>query len=126
MYAATFALRHPEAFDWALCMSGRYQVRHFMEGHDGADVYFHNPLAFAPNLSGKALDHVRANTFLTLVCGQGKWEEGCIEETIALADVCERKAIPHERDIWGHDVKHDWEWWKRQAAYHFAKRYGRP
>ncbi|MFT5457595.1 MAG: esterase/lipase superfamily enzyme, partial [Myxococcota bacterium] len=84
MYAANFALKHPETFDWALCMSGRYEVRHFLDGHDDSDVYFNNPLAYAPNLGGAALDRVRRNTFLTLVCGQGKWEEGCIEETTAL------------------------------------------
>lgn len=124
MYAALFALRHPRVFDWALCMSGRYEVRHFLDGYSDGDVYFHNPLAFVPNLGGAALDHVCRNTFLTLVCGQGKWEEGCIEETLALADLCRHKGIPHERDIWGHDVRHDWEWWKRQAKYHFAKRFG--
>ena len=124
MYAANFALKHPETFDWALCMSGRYEVRHFLGGHDDADVYFNNPLAYVPNLSGAALDRVRRHTSLTLVCSQGKWEEGCIEETIALAEVCRRLDIPHERDIWGKDVRHDWDWWRRQAVYHLKRRFG--
>ena len=21
-------------------------------------------------------------------------------------------------DVWGHDVKHDWDWWYKQTAYH--------
>jgi esterase/lipase superfamily enzyme len=125
MYAATFALKHPETFEYALCMSGRYEVRNFTGGYDSPDVYHHNPLAFVPNLVGPALDRVRNNTFVSLVCGRGKWEEGCIEETIALADWFSRKQIPHERDLWGFDVAHDWDWWRRQVVYHMGRRYGR-
>jgi esterase/lipase superfamily enzyme len=124
LYAALFALKFPETFDWALAMSGRYEVRGFTGGYDGPEVYFHNPLAFVPNLSGDALDRVRRNTQLTLVCGQGKWEEGCIEETVALSAWLERKQIPHERDLWGHDVSHDWAWWRRQAMFHLGRRFG--
>lgn len=124
MYAATFALKHPETFNHALCMSGRYEVRNFTSGYDSPDVYHNNPLAFVPHLSGRALERVRRNTFLTLVCGRGKWEEGCIEETIALAAELERKEIPHERDLWGFDVAHDWDWWRRQVVYHLSRRYG--
>jgi esterase/lipase superfamily enzyme len=125
MYAATFALKHPEIFRWCLAMSGRYQAKNFTNGFDSADVYHNNPLAFVPNLKGEALDRVRKNTHITLVCGRGKWEEGCIEETIELASWLERKDIPHERDLWGFDVAHDWEWWRRQARFHFGRRYGR-
>ncbi len=123
MYAANMALKHPETFWWALCMSGRYEVRNFTNGFDSHDVYYNNPLAFVPNLSGPALDRAR-QTHVTLVCGRGKWEEGCIEETIALAEVLRHKGIPHERDLWGHDVSHDWVWWRRQAAYHMGRRFG--
>lgn len=124
MYAATFALKHPDTFRHALCMSGRYEARNFTNGYDSPDVYYNNPLAFVPNLTGTALEHVRRNTHVTLVCGRGKWEEGCIEETIALAGVLRRQEIPHECDLWGHDVAHDWVWWRRQAVYHFTRRYG--
>lgn len=125
MYAATMALRHPETFRWALCMSGRYEARNFTNGYDSPEVYFNNPLAFVPNLAGEALDRVRAHTALTLVCGRGKWEEGCIEETIALAAVLQAKGVPVERDLWGFDVAHDWNWWRRQVVYHFGRRFGR-
>lgn len=123
-YAANLALKNPETFRWALCMSGRYEMTHFTDGFANADVYFNSPLAYVPGLAGEALERVRRNTHLVLVCGQGAYEEGCIEETQALADLCRAKGISHERDIWGHDVAHQWPWWKRQAQYHFAKRFG--
>lgn len=123
-YSANFALKFPHVFRWALCMSGRYDVSHFLAGHQSLDAYFNNPLAYASNLEGEHLDHVRRHTHLVLVCGQGAWEEGCIEETHQLANVLESKGIGHERDIWGHDVAHDWGWWRRQARYHLGRAFG--
>lgn len=123
-YAANFALKYPETFHYALCMSGRYEMTHFTGGFSNGDVFFNNPLAYVRGLRGEPLDRVRRHTHLALVCGQGQWEEGCIEETQELADVCEQLGIPHERDIWGHDVSHNWVWWKRQARLHLGKTFG--
>ena len=93
MYAANFALKYPSIFHYALCMSGRYEARHFMNGFDNSDVYLNNPLAYIPNMHGNHLQEVRANTHLSLVCGQGRWEEGCIDETRALGAWLERKVF---------------------------------
>ena len=124
-YAATFALKHPDVFDYALCMSGRYEIRHFTDGFDSPDVYLNNPLAFVRNLDGDDLERVRRGTRLALVCGQGRWEEGCIEETHALGDLLRAKGVPCTKDLWGHDVEHGWNWWRRQARYHLANAFGR-
>ena len=123
MYAATFTLKHPETFHWALCMSGRYLATEFTGGFQNQDVYFNNPIAFVPNLFGDHLDRIRRNTHLVMVCGTGKWEEGCIEETIALCDLFQAKGIPHTRDIWGRDSVHDWSWWKKQATLHLSRKF---
>ncbi len=123
-YAANMALKQPEIFNWALCMSGRYDVTHFMDGHVALDLYFNCPLAYVPGLQGAALERVRRQTEITLVCGRGKWEEGCIEETIALGAVFRERQIPHRLDVWGEDVSHDWAWWRRQLAHHVAQRLG--
>jgi len=120
-YAANFALKYPQTFHYALCLSGRYETSYFTGGYSDTDVYFNNPMAYVPNLDGEYLERVRANTHLTLVCGQGKWEEGCIEETQAFAQILAAKGISHYRDIWGHDVSHDWIWWQRQTLYHFHR-----
>lgn len=123
-YAANFALKNPEIFNYSLCLSGRYDATHFTEGYTNGDIYFNNPIAYTSNLEGAHLERVRSQTHLTLVCGQGKWEEGCIEETHALADILAAKGISHSRDIWGLDVSHDWAWWRRQAVLHLSGRFG--
>ncbi|MEL7060250.1 MAG: alpha/beta hydrolase-fold protein [Acidobacteriota bacterium] len=124
LYSANFALKHPEIFFYALCMSGRYDASGFTQGYVNGDIYFNSPLHYLPNLDGAGLERVTSQTFLALVCGQGAWERGCIEETIALGDVCSAKGVPHFRDIWGHDSSHDWAWWRRQARHHLGQRFG--
>lgn len=123
-YAANFALKQPEIFNYALCMSGRYDVFEFVSGLGNADTYYNNPMAYVPNLDGEELARVRAGTHLVLVCGQGKWEDGNIEETRGFAAVLAGKGISHQLDIWGHEVSHEWIWWKRQARLHLGHRFG--
>ena len=120
-HAANFALKFPHLFHYALCMSGRYDLEAIC-GHSGSqEFYFNNPMAYVPNLHGGDLDHVRHNTHLALVCGQGAWEDKCLRETNRLADLLAGKGISHERDIWGYDSEHHWYWWQQQITYHFGK-----
>jgi len=120
-YAALAALKHPETFRQVLCMSGRYLTTALTGGETNQDLYFNNPLAFVPGLGGEALARIQKNTHLTLVCGRGAYEEGCIEETIALGNLLIRKQIPSDTDIWGHDSRHDWAYWKRQVGRHLPR-----
>jgi len=121
LFSANFGLKFPSIFRWALCMSGRYDTTWLTEGFTNSDIYFNNPMAFVPNLAGAHLQQVRENTHLVLVCGQGKWEDGNIEDTRAFAGLLEAKGISHECDLWGHDVAHEWAWWKRQARHHLLR-----
>ena len=122
-YAANFALKYPRYVNFALAMSGRYQITHFTGGFSNADIYFNNPIAYVSNLAGEHLERVR-QTQINLVCGRGAWEEGCIEETIALGEILVKKGIPNEVDIWGADSAHQWPWWRKQAMFHLNKRFG--
>ncbi len=123
-HAVNFALKFPYWFHYALCMSGRYEISAIAGGADGMDLYFNNPLAYVSHLHGEALQLIRDHTHLTLVCGQGAWEDQCLRETHRLADLFVEKGISHERDIWGHDVEHHWYWWRKQIAHHFGKIFG--
>jgi esterase/lipase superfamily enzyme len=124
LYAANFTLKFPGLFHWALCLSGRYDVTPFVNGHQGPDIYFNNPVAYVPGLHGEELERVRRHTHLVLVCGRGKWEGGNIEDTERFSEILAAKGISHERDLWGHDVHHEWTWWRRQALYHLGRAFG--
>lgn len=124
-HAINFALKFPHIFNYGLGMSGRYDLEKILGFPSGvSEVYFNNPVAFVANTHGDHLNHVRQNTHIALVCGQGAWEEKCLDDTHRLANLLEEKGISHERDIWGHDVEHHWHWWRKQVVHHLGKRFG--
>lgn len=123
-HAANFALKFPQVFSYALCLSGRYDLEAVIGPSASLDVYFNNPVAYCQHLHGDTLDLVRNHTHLALVCGQGAWEDKCLAETHRLANILAAKGISHERDLWGHDVEHHWYWWKRQLAHYLGRALG--
>lgn len=119
LYAALFTLKHPEVFSQAVCFSGRYRTS--LEGVSSDALYFNDPLAFVPNLSGGALARVRQQAHLTLVVGRGAHEGACIPETLELAGALRHRGIPHHLAVWGQDSRHDYVWWQRQARHYLGQ-----
>ncbi|MFC4943704.1 esterase family protein [Pseudonocardia sp. GCM10023141] len=123
-HAANIALRRADLFPRALCLSGNYDPASWHGwGERGEALYFHNPIDYVANLHGEHLDWLRAAVALTLVCGQGMWEDttGALPSTRKLAELLGSRDIPHELDLWGNDVAHDWPWWQRQFAHHLPR-----
>jgi esterase/lipase superfamily enzyme len=123
-HAANFTLKHGNLASRALCMSGSYDPSRWHGwGERGESMYFNTPLDYVSHLHGDHLNWLRSQVFLVLVCGQGMWEDttGSLESTRALAAALGEKGIPHELDLWGHDVAHDWPWWRRQFAHHLPR-----
>jgi len=117
-HAANIALKHPRRFNHALCMSGVYDIRFLLHGHHDDWVYYNNPMEYVTHLHGEQLDEVRRNTFITLVCGQGQWEGPALASTREFRDLLDRKQIPNYMDLWGHEVSHDWHWWREQIIWY--------
>lgn len=123
-HAVTAALRRADLFPLAVGLSGNYDPRTWHGwGEQGEALYFHNPVAFVPNMGGEHLDWLRGHVRLVLVCGQGMWEDttGSLEGTRTLAAALAERGVPHELDLWGHDSAHDWPWWRRQLAHHLPR-----
>jgi esterase/lipase superfamily enzyme len=121
LYASLFVLKHPETFARALCLSGRYRASGFFDGASSTDLYYNDPLAFLPNLDGGPLHRVRSQAHLTVVVGRAPNEGDCLHETAALGSVLRRKGIPSHVAVWGHDSKHDYTWWRRQARHYLGQ-----
>ena len=34
----------------------------------------------------------------------------------------EREGIPHDLDMWGHDVNHDWPWWRKMLPFFIGEK----
>jgi esterase/lipase superfamily enzyme len=100
-----------------------YDAERLGWGERGDALYFNNPMAYVANLHGDHLAWLRSRVHLILVCGQGQWEDstGALASTRAFGGLLAGKAIPHEVDLWGHDIPHDWPSWRRQFAHHLPR-----
>ena len=67
-------------------------------GERGDAFYFNNPVDYVANLNGDHLDWLRSRVHLTLVAGQGPWEDdsasGALPSTLKLASLLGGKRIP--------------------------------
>lgn len=122
-HAANFALKRADLFPLAICQSGVYDVGHLGWGEPGEYTYFNNPVDYISHLHGDHLYWLRSRVNLLLIAGQGMWEDttGALESTKRFAGLLASKQIPHELDLWGHDVPHDWPSWRNQIAHHLHR-----
>ena len=123
-HAANFALKRADVFPLAIGLSGNYDPAAWDGwGERGDAVYFNNPMDYVTHLEGDHLEWLRRQVSLLLVCGQGQWEDttGALESTRRFAALLAGKGIRCELDLWGHDVAHDWPWWRSQLAHHLPR-----
>ncbi|MBA3310984.1 MAG: esterase [Nocardioidaceae bacterium] len=124
-HAVHLALQRADLFPLAIGLSGNYDVGSWHAWGDRGDAtYFSNPTDYVSHLHGDHLDWLRDRLSLLLVCGQGQWETdptGSLPSTQTMARIVQEKGIRCELDLWGHDVSHDWPWWRRQLAHHLPR-----
>ena len=122
--AADLFFRHPEKFVGAILISGSYDVRPWLDGFYNDSVYYHNPVEFLPRLNDNyhlpILQH--GGRTIIVFTGQGAFEKP--ERSRQLSNIMHSKGIPHWLDVWGHDVNHDWPWWRDLMPYYFKKLFG--
>lgn len=106
-HAALLALRHPEAINFMLALSGKYENSAFLDGYSDTDSYLTNPLAFLPGLhDGTILDQLRAMQ-LIIVTGA---TDPHVDEARSLSHLLWEKQVPNTLDIWD-GWMHDWPYW---------------
>jgi len=126
-HAANFMFRHPDLCDSAILLSGVYSTKYFRTDHvddyDYADpvIYFNNPLHYLKDLHDEWYLSKLRHSKIIICCGQGAWEQNCLEESYALSRELRAKNINHWLDIWGQDVNHDWPWWRKQLPFFLTK-----
>jgi len=116
LLAANALFRRPDLIDGCIGLSGTYDLKPFTGGYWDEDVYFNSPLDYLPQLADEAaLARLRAKRHLYFISGQGAHENP--GSATALGRVLAAKAIPHEVDLWGPDVNHDWPWWRKMLPH---------
>lgn len=116
-HALNFLLKHPDAFDTVIALSGLYAPQHFVGDYMDDNVYYNFPLCYLGRLEDPwYLERIR-NSQIVVSVGQGTSEANSLADTQALQEALDRLGVDAWVDIWGGNVGHDWSWWRKQWAY---------
>ena len=66
--------------------------------------------------------HLLRSSSIHLVSGQGAYESP--NSSRRFSQALRDKGIPHTLDLWGHDVNHDWPWWRKMLPLYLNERVG--
>lgn len=118
-HAANAVFRRPDLFSGLIAMSGFYDLApDYLRGYSDDNCYFNNPSWFLTDLGGESLRRLQTDCRIVLVTGQGAYEApDCSRRFSALLH---QKGIPHTLDLWGHDVDHDWPWWRKMLPHYLS------
>ena len=117
-HAANFFFRHPDVFDTMICLSGLLAAAHVRRRR----CRRHGLLQHAPLLPARSL---RPLVHRPLSPQPDHRLRGPGPVGRRHAGRCPRRSkrswrakdVPAWIDVWGHDVSHDWPWWRRQMPY---------
>ena len=114
--SANAYFRHPDLLRGVIAMSGSYDIRSYLDGYSDDNVYFNNPAQYLENLNDDYhLPILRRADAIVILSGQGAYEAP--GRSRQLSRILSAKGIPHALDLWGHDVNHDWPWWRKMLPY---------
>jgi esterase/lipase superfamily enzyme len=118
--SANAYFRHPDLMRGVIAMSGSYDIRSYLSGYHDDNVYFNNPVDYLSNLNDDYyLPLLRRADAIYILSGQGAYEAP--ERSRQFSRILSSKGIPHTLDLWGHDVDHDWPWWRKMLPYYLDK-----
>ena len=120
-HSANFFFRHPDVFNSLISLSGLFQLKLFIGDYVDTNVYFNSPLMYLPNLNDAWFIEKYCSSQIIICAGQGAWEEAMNDDIARLRAILAQKKIPAWIDLWGHDVNHDWPWWRKMMPYFLGK-----
>ncbi|MBQ9134429.1 MAG: esterase family protein [Clostridia bacterium] len=119
-HAANLFLRFPDMFTGMLALSGIYTAQYGFGDYMDEYVYQNSPVHYIESMPSHHPYVEKYNRNRGILCvGTGAWE--IPETTLRLKTLFEQKGIGIWVDVWGSDVKHDWDWWHKQVAYFVPK-----
>ncbi|MDZ7344973.1 MAG: alpha/beta hydrolase-fold protein [candidate division KSB1 bacterium] len=121
-HAANTFFRRPDLFDGVIAMSGTYDVKMYCDGYYDDNCYFNSPIDYLPNLNDDYyLPLLRQKRHIYIVSGQGAYEGP--QHSRRLSEILTAKGIPHELDLWGHDIPHEWWAWHKMLPHYLGTRF---
>ncbi len=121
LHAMNLFLHRPDLFAGTLSMSGVYDLTEYTKGFFDEQVYYNSPMHYIPNLTDHdTLERIRRGK-IVIASGGGAYEDP--EANRRFSGVLSGKSIPHELDIWGTDITHDWPTWRKMMPYFLDSRF---
>ena len=119
--AANCYFKHPDEFRGTIAMSGSYDVRSYLKNYYDDNVYFNNPMQYVQNLNDDYyLPILHKPDSIVIVTGQGAFEAPERSSSILRHSAQQRHSASAAK-LWGHDVNHDWDWWRKMLPYYLGK-----
>ena len=114
--------RRPDLINGTIAMSGVYDLTSYTDGYYDEDVYFNSPEHYIPKIEDhNLLEQMRKSKHIHLLSGSGNYESP--DASRRMSAILDSKSIPHELDIWGPDMSHDWPTWRAMLPYYIETRF---
>lgn len=122
LHAANLYFRRPDLLAGTIAMSGVYDLTAYTKGYYDEDVYFNSPIHYLPNLEDTHyLPRLRNANHIHILTGSGDYEDP--DASRSLSSILSSRGIPHELDVWGWDMRHDWPTWRAMLPYYIESRF---
>ena len=122
LHSANLFFQRPDLINGVIAMSGMYDLQQYTDGYYDEDVYFNSPQAYLPNLNDDHfLPMLQAGRHIHILSGSGNYESP--EASRTFSGILHSKGIPHNLDIWGPDMHHDWPTWRAMLPYYLATKF---
>ena len=122
LHSANLYFKRPDLLQGVFAMSGCYDLSDYTKGYYDDDVYFNSPEHYMANMNDEwHLSRYRASGHIHIVTGSGSYEDP--DASRRFSAILSVRGIPHELDVWGHDIGHDWPTWRKMLPYYLATRF---
>lgn len=112
-HALNFAFRHPETVSHLFAMSGKYDIKSFMDGYYDDNVFYNNPVDYVPDSNNSELWNMK------IVLGTGE-HDICRDPTVHMSEILKSKGIDHWLDI-RQGMEHDWPLWRDMLPHYLSQ-----
>ena len=121
LHSMNLFLKRPDLINGTIAMSGVYDLTEYTKGYYDEQVYYNSPIHYIPNLTDDwYLSRIRAGKII-IATGSGAHEDP--QANRRFSGVLHDKEIPHELDIWGEDITHDWPTWRKMLPHFLETRF---
>jgi len=122
LHAMNLYMKYPFHLDGCIAMSGVYDLSTYTKGFWDEDVYFNSPQHYIENLNDDHfLPRLRQAQHIHILTGSGDYEDPNASRTMSA--LLKHKGIPHELDVWGPDMRHDWPTWRAMLPHYLGSRF---